>query len=172
MATRTKTIGAKGAPRSQLPAEMDPASPDYDVFKSPFFLMARAISKYQQDLEVVMERMGSDRTIYRLMTILLQVRRGGIKRICEDAMLKLPTGSRAVERMRAKGWINSETSQTDARETEIELTSAGTRVALELRKATSLQLYRAVDGLSTEQIKQMAACLQQLSDNLSRLPIE
>jgi DNA-binding MarR family transcriptional regulator len=151
---------------------MDPASPDFSIFKSLFYLVAHADFKYHEDLDVVMAKVGADRTTYRLMTVLLQVRRGGIKTLCEYALLKPSTGSRAIERMRENDWVRTETSTTDARETDVELTPTGKKVAMGLREVTSRQLHRAVDGLSATELRQLAACLRKIGDNLSRLPIE
>jgi len=155
-----------------IPGEMDPASPDFNVFESLFYLMAHADFKYHEDLDVIMAKVAVDRTTYRLMGILLQVRRGGIKTLCEYALLKPSTGSRAIERMRENGWVKTETSTTDARETDVELTPLGKKVAMGLREVTSRQLHRAVDGLSAMELRQLATCLHKIGGNLSRLPIE
>ena len=155
-----------------IPGEMDPGSPDFNVFKSLFYLMAHADFKYHEDLDVVMDKVGVDRTTYRLMGVLLQVRRGGIKTLCAYALLKPSTGSRAIERMREKDWVKTEVNNTDAREIEVELTPTGKKVAMGLREFTSRQLHRALEGLSTPEIRQLGGCLRKIGDNLSRLPIE
>lgn len=155
-----------------IPRSMNPVDAEFSIFGSLFYLIAHADFKYHEDLDRVMAKVGVDRTTYRLMTVLVQVEHASIKLLCEYALLKSSTGSRALERMKEKGWVSTETNSIDARGTDVTLTPAGKKVALSLREVTSRQLQRAVSGLSAAELKQCATLLKKIGDNLSRLPIE
>ena len=155
-----------------IPRNMNPAEPQFDLFSSPFYLIAHVDFKYHEDLDKVMGKYDVDRTTYRLMSVLLAVGLENIKVICEHALLKRSTGSRAIERMVKKGWVRTESNEEDFRSTKIELTAEGKKIAGMLRQSTAKQLERAADGLSAADLKQLASILRRMTENLGRLHIE
>ena len=155
-----------------VPRTMDPADPSFNLFRSPFYLIAHADFKYHEDLDKVMAKVGVDRTTYRLLTVLMQEGPANIKVVCEHALLKRSTGGRAIERMREKGWVRTSLNPVDHRVTDVELTPAGRKMATSLRKVTSRQLHRAMSGLTTAELRQFDDILARVIANLSRLPIE
>jgi MarR family transcriptional regulator, organic hydroperoxide resistance regulator len=155
-----------------MPNRMDPANQSFNLFKSPFYLIAHADFKYHEDLDKVMSKVGVDRTTYRLLTVLMQEGPANIKDVCEHALLKRSTGGRAIERMRDKGWVKTTLNEGDHRVTDVELTSSGRRMAQSLREVTSRQLHRAVSGFSAAELRQFDNMLARIIANLSRLPIE
>lgn len=155
-----------------VPRSMDPADPKFNLFRSPFYLIAHADFKYHEDLDKVMAKVGVDRTTYRLLTVLMQQGAANIKVVCEHALLKRSTGGRAIERMREKGWVKTTLNDVDHRVTDVELTAAGRRMAHNLREVTSRQLHRATSGLSSSELRQLDDILVRIIGNLSKLPIE
>jgi MarR family transcriptional regulator, organic hydroperoxide resistance regulator len=155
-----------------VPRSMDPADPKFNLFRSPFYLIAHADFKYHEDLDKVMAKVGVDRTTYRLITVLMQEGPANIKDVCEHALLKRSTGGRAIERMRDKGWVKTTLNEVDHRVTDVELTAAGKKMAHSLREVTSRQLHRAMSGLTTSELRQFDDLLARIISNLSRLPIE
>jgi len=151
---------------------MDPADPSFNLFRSPFYLIAHADFKYHEDLDKVMAKMGVDRTTYRLLTVLLQEAPANIKVVCEHALLKRSTGGRAIERMREKGWVTTTLNEADHRVTDVHLTSEGKKMAKHLRQITSRQLHRATRGLTGAELRQLDDILNRIITNLSKLPIE
>lgn len=155
-----------------IPRTMDPADPSFNLFRSPFYLIAHADFKYHEDLDKVMAKMGVDRTTYRLLTVLLQEGPANIKVVCEHALLKRSTGGRAIERMRDRGWVTTTLNDVDHRVTDVQLTAEGKKMAKHLREVTSRQLHRATSGLSANELRQFDDILVRIIANLSRLPIE
>jgi DNA-binding MarR family transcriptional regulator len=155
-----------------IPRNMNPAEPDFDLFSSPFYLIAHVDFKYHEDLDKVMQKYDVDRTTYRLMSVLLAVGAENIKVICEHALLKRSTGSRAIDRMVQKGWVRTQSNEEDFRSTKIELTAEGRKIAGMLRQSTGKQLERAADGLTAAELKQLASILRRMTENLGRLHIE
>jgi DNA-binding MarR family transcriptional regulator len=155
-----------------IPRNMNPAEQDFDLFSSPFYLIAHVDFKYHEDLDRVMQKYEVDRTTYRLMSVLLAVGLENIKVICEHALVKRSTGSRAIDRMLEKGWVRTESNEEDFRSTKVELTAEGRKLAGMLRQSTSKQLARAADGLSAADLRQLASILRRMTENLGRLQIE
>jgi DNA-binding MarR family transcriptional regulator len=155
-----------------IPRGMDPADPSFNLFRSPFYLIAHADFKYHEDLDKVMAKMGVDRTTYRLLSVLLQEAPANIKIVCEHALLKRSTGGRAIERMRDKGWVTTILNEGDHRVTDVHLTPEGRKMAKHLKEITSRQLHRAGSGLTTAELRQLDDILVRIITNLSKLPIE
>ena len=166
-----------------IPRNMNPAEPDFDLFSSPFYLIAHVDFKYHEDLDRVMQKYEVDRTTYRLLSVLLAVGLENIKVICEHALVKRSTGSldgtggtksgsRAIDRMLERGWVRTESNEEDYRSTTVELTAEGKKIAGMLRQSTSKQLERAADGLTAAELKQLASILRRMTENLGRLQIE
>jgi DNA-binding MarR family transcriptional regulator len=155
-----------------VPRHMDPADPSFNLFTSPFYLIAHADFKYHEDLDKVMSKYGVDRTTYRLLTVLMQEGPANIKVVCEHALLKRSTGGRAIERMRDKGWVKTTQNPIDHRVTDVELTSTAKEITRSLQKVTSRQLQRAMNGLTAGELRQLDSMLLRIVGNLSRLLIE
>ena len=151
---------------------MDHTDPDFNLFASPFYLIAHADFKYHEDLDKVMAKHGVDRTTYRLLTVLKQEGPANIKVVCNHALLKRSTGGRAIERMKEKGWVRTTLNAVDNRVTDVELTPAALKITSELQKVAGRQLHRAMDGLSSAEIRQFDSLLRRIVENLSRLQIE
>jgi len=155
-----------------LPRHMDPARREFNLFASPFYLMAHADHRYHEDLDKVISKLGLSRTAYRLMTVLLNRSPLNIGELSSLALVKRSTVSRALVGMRDNGWIGTRPNAADNRLIEVELTDAGRDLVRRVMKSSSKQLERATAGLSEEQITQLVRTLQVIIANLSRLPIE
>jgi len=156
----------------ELPKHLDPAKVDFDLFSSPFYLIAHADFKFHEDLDKAISKYGLDRATYRLLTVLMRRSPISIKDLAELALLKRSTASRALERMRRDGWVEDGANQVDSRITDVHLTSAGRELSEQVMRLGSRQLKRAVEGLSDKQMTQLVNLLQTLVQNLSKLPIE
>lgn len=156
----------------ELPKHLDPAKADFDLFSSPFYLIAHADFKFHEDLDKAIAKYGLDRATYRLLTVLMRRSPISIKDLAELALLKRSTASRALERMRREGWVKDSPNAIDNRITDVYLTTAGRQLAGKVMQLGSRQLKRAVDGLTEKQMTDLVSLLQTLVRNLSKLPIE
>ncbi|GHB05556.1 hypothetical protein GCM10009069_29950 [Algimonas arctica] len=155
-----------------LPDKYDPAETDFDLFSSPFYLIAHADFKYHEDLDKAIAKLGVDRVTYRLLTVLMRQSPMNIKELSKFALLKRSTASRALVRLRKEGWINQYLEEADNRITNVELTLSGRDMAEKVMRLGSRQLHRAVQGLDQENLKELTGLLKHLVNNLSKLSIE
>jgi len=156
----------------ELPNHLDPAKEHFDLFISPFYLIAHADFKFHEDLDKAIAKFGLDRATYRLLTVLMRTSPLNIKELSKFALQKRSTASRALERMSREGWVIHSPNEVDNRITDIFLTKAGRELADKVMMLGSRQLKRAVAGLDDKQLKQLVMLLQHLVHNLSKLPIE
>ena len=154
------------------PGHFDPADPEFDLFSSPFYLIAHADSKYHEDLDKAIAKLGMNRRRYRIMTILMRTSPINIRDLSSLGMMKRSTVSRALERMRKEGWVTLNIDENDNRHTNVELTQTGRELAEKAMLFGSRQWQRAVEGLDQEHLDQLVSLLKHLVGNLSKLPIE
>lgn len=157
---------------NDLPHHLDPARADFDLFSSPFYLIAHADFKYHEDLDKAIAKFGLDRATYRLLTVLMRRSPINIKDLSTLALLKRSTASRALDRMRQEDWITQVLNKEDNRITDVYLTRGGRDLAEKVMQLGSRQVKRAVEGLDEKHLKELVASLQHLVRNLSKLPIE
>jgi DNA-binding MarR family transcriptional regulator len=155
-----------------FPGHFDPADPEFDLFSSPFYLIAHADYTYHDGLDKAIAKHGVDRTRYRLLTILMRAGSINIRDLSSLGLSKRSTVSRAVERMRIKGWVTLKLDENDNRHTNVELTQAGRELAEKVMILGSRQWQRSVEGLDQEDLEQLVSLLKRLVGNLSKLPIE
>jgi len=155
-----------------IPEDVNPANPDFDLFSSPFYLMAHADHKYHEDLDIAIAKFGLDRTIYRILTVLTQQNPMNIRDLSNCALIKRSTVSRAVTRMRKEGWVETTVNAEDSRTVDVRLTEQGQALTQRVMQLAARQLERALDGLDEEEVRRLIASLQTVVANLSRLPIE
>ncbi|MEJ8566287.1 MarR family winged helix-turn-helix transcriptional regulator [Elongatibacter sediminis] len=156
----------------ELPRHLDPAKADFDLFSSPFYLIAHADFKFHEDLDKAIAKYGLDRATYRLLTVLMRRSPISIKDLSTLALLKRSTASRALERMRREGWVEHSLNKTDNRITDVYLTHSGRELSERVMQLGSRQLKRAVEGLEEKDMMRLVILLQTLVRNLSKLPIE
>lgn len=156
----------------KFPGHFNPADPDFDLFSSPFYLIAHAEYAYHDDLDKAIAKHGVDRTRYRLLTILMRTGPINIRDLSSLSLMKRSTVSRAVERMRKDSWVTLSLDENDNRHTHVELTQAGLELTKKVMILGGRQWQRSVDGLDQEQLEQLVSLLKHLVANLSKLPIE
>ena len=158
--------------RLDLPDRYDPGKPGFDLFSSPFYLIAHAEFKYHEDFDKAIAQHGLDRATYRILTVMMQTSPINIKDLSELALLKRSTVSRALSRMSEEGLVETWLNEHDNRITDAYLTEKGKARAVEIMALGGRQLRRAVDGLKTSEIDELTRILKRLIRNLSKLPIE
>jgi len=162
----------KNDKRPQIPGELDFLSPDFDLFASPFYLIAHADFYYHEDLDRAVARYGLDRTAYRLLTTLHRQSPMNIKDLAHYALVKRSTATRALSRLKDAEMVTQSTDETDSRIVNVNLTELGRETAGKILLLGDRQLARAIEGISEDKLRDLTTVLRQLVVNLTKLPIE
>jgi len=144
----------------------DPAARQFKLEHSPFFLMNQTIAAYGFAMERALRAVGMD--IPRWRVLMLAHERGPISvgQIAEEAVIKLSTVTKVVQRLRDEGLVLLRRSQRDARVTEVELTEAGGQAVVVIREAASRLYQSAFRDLSAVEIERMNSMLRRVHRNL------
>ncbi len=146
----------------------DPASRNFKLENSPFFLMNRAASVYALAMERALRAVGAD--IPRWRVLMLAYERGplSVGSIAEHAVIKLSTTTKVVQRLRDEGLVKLRRSRQDARVTEVTLAAAGQRAVALVRAAASGIYQRAFHDVSAAEIRTLNGLLARIHANLRR----
>lgn len=149
-----------------LRAVGNPGSEDFRLDAYPFYLLNRAASRYNVALEAQLRRIGVDIPTWRALMVLGDREPLAIGQVAKSAAINLSTMMRIVERMAKAGLVETATSETDGRVTEIRMTPEG-RAKLAEARAVAAPLYeKIIRGFTASDFSKMLELLGRLYDNL------
>ena len=158
------------APRpapDDLPLRMaDPADPLFALVHSPFYWVARVSGRHGLDMGAALRRVGLDVPRWRVLMILRERDSASISAIADEAVIKLSTVTRMVQRLRIEGLVVCSARASDARVTEVRLTPAGVDVLEEVRRQASAIFRQGLAGVSSQELSALISLLQRLFYNL------
>lgn len=144
----------------------DPGSEQFQVEAYPFYLLNRAVSRYNVVIEAELRRIGIDIPTWRVIMILGEKEPQPIGQVARSAVINISTMMRIVERMETAGLIRTSPSTRDGRVTELTLTELGKIKLAEARSITSPVYRRLIDGVSSDEFTILLKLLNLFHDNL------
>ncbi len=145
----------------------NPGSDQFRLDAYPFYLLNRAVSRYNVVIDSQLRPIGIDIPTWRVLMILGEQEPLAIGQVAKSAVINLSTMMRIVERMSRAELIAATPSQSDGRVTEIGLTPHG-REKLEMARAAMAPLYeRIIAGFSADEFAMTLDVLKRLHDNLA-----
>lgn len=144
----------------------DPGTDQFRVEAYPFYLLNRAVSRYNVVIEAQLRQIGIDIPTWRVIMILGEKAPLPLGQIARSAVIHISTMMRIVERMEAAGLIRTSPSTQDGRVTDLALTELGKTKLAEARKITSPVYHRLIDGISADDFIRLLELLNRLHDNL------
>lgn len=162
----TAPMTAKRRTTRDLRALGNPGSKDFRVDCYPFYLLNRAVGRYNTVIGEELRRIDIDIPTWRVLMILGEKSPQPIGTIAKLAVINISTMMRIVERIVKAGLIQSIPSASDGRITELKLTPAG-RTKLAAARSTTAPIYqKLIRGIDAEQFSDLLRLLNQLHDNL------
>lgn len=145
----------------------DPGSEDFRVDAYPFYLLNRAVSRYNVVIEAELRAIGIDIPSWRVLMILGETSPLPIGQVSKTAVINLSTMMRIVERMTKAGLITTSENAHDGRITDLLLTDAGREKLVAARQVTAPIYKRLIKGFSAPDFSRLLQLLNRLYDNLS-----
>ncbi|MES2496107.1 MAG: MarR family transcriptional regulator [Pseudomonadota bacterium] len=145
----------------------DPGSEDFRVDAYPFYLLNRAVSRYNIVIEAELRAIGIDIPSWRVLMILGETSPLPIGQVSKTAVINLSTMMRIVERMTKAGLITTSENANDGRITDLSLTDAGREKLVAARQVTAPIYKRLIKGFSGPDFSRLLQLLNRLYDNLS-----
>jgi len=147
----------------------DPGTRDFQVDKYPFYLLNRAVSRYNRIIEARLRRIGLSIPFWRVLMILGEHAPRGVGEISNAAVINLSTMTRIVQRMAQEKLIRCTLRSEDNRVTDVSLTVLGEKKLVRAREITAPVYAAAITGFSEKDFSQAIAILNRLHTNLAPL---
>jgi DNA-binding MarR family transcriptional regulator len=144
----------------------DPGSPNFQVDHYPFYLLNRAVGRYNVVIAAELKKIKIDIPTWRVLMILGEKSAQSIGQIAKLAVINLSTMMRIVERMEKAGLIASRAGPSDGRVTELHLTAAGRKKLAAARSVTAPVYRQLIRGFSAKDFSNFLTLLNRLYDNL------
>lgn len=145
----------------------DPGSEDFRVDAYPFYLLNRAVSRYNTVIEAELRGIGIDIPSWRVLMILGEACPLPIGQVAKTAVINLSTMMRIVERMTKAGLITTSENANDGRITDLSLTEEGREKLVAARQVTAPIYKQLIKGFSAPDFSRLLQLLNRLYDNLS-----
>lgn len=144
----------------------DPGSPAFQVGRYPFYLLNRAVSRYNIVIEARLRTIGLDIPTWRVLMVLGERAPRSIGELADSAVIVLSTMQRIVQRMERAGLVNSAPRADDARVRNVALTPAGEAKLGAARDITAPVYAALIKGFSRTEFDRLLGLLGRLQDNL------
>lgn len=146
----------------------DELSPEFSRQNWPFYWLSQVVGRYQEQIEPQLKEISLDLSRWRVLGTLDEGARSSVSELAEQAIVKLPTMMKIVQRMQADGLVTLSPKETDGRVTEVALTPKG----LEARKsalAMVMELHdRTFQHFSKDEMSQLNTMLARIFAALPR----
>ena len=144
----------------------DPGSDRFRVEAYPFYLLNRAVSRYNVIIDSELRAIGIDIPTWRVLMILGESEPLAVGQVAKSAVINISTMMRIIERMQKAGLIATSPSASDGRVTELMLTPLGREKLAAARAATAPIYRRLINGFSASDFNCLLDLLGRLHDNL------
>ena len=148
----------------------DPGSPGFKVDRYPFYLLNRAVSRYNIVIEARLRTIGLDIPNWRVLMVLGEHMPRSVGELADAAVINLSTMLRIVQRMQKAGLVSSEVKADDARVRQVFLTDAGHDLLAAAREITAPVYAGVIAGFSAADFDRLIGLIGRLQENLDALP--
>ena len=149
----------------QVPSAIS-ASGEFDIEQWPFYWLTRFTGRYLHEMELALKALGLDIPRWRVLMSLRGDKVLSVSEIADNAIVKLPTMTRIVQRMQIDGLVRCRQSASDRRVTEVELTDAGKRAGQQAWAVADSLYTRTFGKIPAEDVMRLNRTLRTLNRNL------
>lgn len=138
--------------------KVDPSQKEYDLDEWPFYHLVRLTAAYHQKMDASLKSMGLDVPRWRVLNILARRPHATVTEISVEAVSKMSTIAKIIQRMAVQGLVVTRASAEDARATEVLITDLGREkldMALKRVGAVARQAFYGVEDAEIQSVNQI-----------------
>jgi MarR family transcriptional regulator, organic hydroperoxide resistance regulator len=151
----------------RLIAAIDPAQKLFEIQKWPFYHLARLNSIYTQRMDAALKPLGIDVPRWRVLALLQKNGACTVTQLSQEAVSKISTMTKIIQRMTAENLVTVRPSSEDARSTEVVISKKGSQILEEVKAKVSRIGRAAFEGVSPDEIDRLNAICEKLYFNLA-----
>ena len=146
--------------------EADAGTGTFELERWPFYWLTRANGRYLQVLATRLRDVDLDIPRWRVLMLLERGTARSMSYLAREAVSKLPTMTRIIQRMEETGLVRTRPRATDARVTEVLLTPQGEAARGEAWIVTQSMFETAFKGLGAAEVDALNRLLRAVESNL------
>ena len=150
-----------------LSAALDPAQESFEIRKWPFYHLARLTSLYAQRMDAALKPLGIDVPRWRVLALLHENGASTVTQLSQEAVSKISTMTKIVQRMTAEKLVTVHTSSEDARSTQVVISDQGLQILEVVQEKVGRIGRIAFDGVHSEEIARLNSICERLYENLA-----
>ncbi|RRN63814.1 MarR family winged helix-turn-helix transcriptional regulator [Caulobacter sp. 602-1] len=135
----------------------------------PFYWLTRASALYLANIESALKKIGLDVPRWRVLMSIHESGCASVGEIAEQAIVKLPTMTKIIQRMQSDGLVHCRPRATDARVTEVLLTPAGLKAREQAWHEAERVYGRAFGSIANRDVTKLNQILARVFDNLQKI---
>jgi MarR family transcriptional regulator, organic hydroperoxide resistance regulator len=147
----------------------DPGSAQFRIAEWPFYLMTQATGRYAMEMDRALHRLDMDLASWRALMWLHERNPSGVSEIADGAVMKLSTMTRVIQRLEKRGLVKLARRETDARVTDVHITSEGEKTVARIRLVAARIFHLVFHDFDTKEVAHLNALLRRV---LARLDFD
>lgn len=144
----------------------DPGTDEFRVDAYPFYLLNRAVSRYNVVIETALRDIGIDIPTWRVLMILGERPSLPVAQVAKSAVINISTMMRIMDRMVKADLIITAPNDQDGRVTNLSLSVLGQEKLALARQKTAPVYRKLIRGISARDYSKLLSMLNLLHDNL------
>ena len=144
-----------------------PGDDQFDLQNWPFYWLVRANGHYALHLEKALKSIELDIPRWRVLMLLEGDQARSISYLAHEAITKLSTMTRIVQRMQTDDLVVTQPRSSDQRVTEVFLSPHGRRARILALQQADNMYAKAFSGFTIEEISMLNKLLKQVYRNLN-----
>jgi DNA-binding MarR family transcriptional regulator len=148
-------------------AKYFPIHDDFDLDDFPFYWISQVHSLYINKIDHSLKKYGLDNSRRRILLAAAARPDASISELAEMALIKIPTATKIIYRLKDDGYLLTASCSEDNRVTRVSLTDQGHQMVIKINEITSLLFNDSFTGLKPSQIKRLNDCLKIIKTNLA-----
>jgi len=150
-----------------LMAAMDPARESFEIHMWPFYHLARVTSLYTQRMDSALKPLGIDVPRWRVLALLHKNGASTVTQLSQEAVSKISTMTKIIQRMTAEGTVHVRPSPDDARSTEVVISDEGSRILESVKEKVGRIGRAAFEGVGPDEIDRLNRICAKLYANIA-----
>ncbi|MGO3384834.1 MarR family winged helix-turn-helix transcriptional regulator [Acinetobacter guillouiae] len=144
-----------------------PAHSEFNLDEFPYYWISQVHGLYIAKMDEALKKYGLDNSRRRILLACAAESNASISTLAELAIIKMPTATKIVYRLKDEGLVETQLCAEDNRVTRVTLTEQGWKMVSKINEITSLLLDDSFKGLKPNDLKKLTEFLKVIRTNLN-----
>ena len=144
-----------------------PIHDDFNIDDFPYYWISQVYGLYIHKMDNALKNYGLDNSRRRIILAASARPNSRISELAEMTIIKIPTATKIIYRLKDEGFLNTTACETDSRITRVSLTEKGHEMVIKINEITSLLLNDSFAGIKPSELNKLNDLLKIIKHNLA-----